>query len=88
MLYTFSQAHIDQDEMNALLAQITPQDAVVLWQDGVLQAVKYPQLFAKIPNLFLLEADCLARNIAPSYPTITLDQLVRLTEQYYPHMAR
>ena len=40
MLYTFSQAHYSETELQRYLTEITENDAVVLWQDGVLLAVK------------------------------------------------
>ena len=35
MLYTFSQADYAQRELEGYFANITENDAVVLWQDGV-----------------------------------------------------
>lgn len=86
MLYTFSQAHYDRAELTALLAQVQPKDVVVLWQDGVLQLLKHPQLFHQ-PNIFALENDIHARNIASPIPCITLEQFVTLTEQHAPQLA-
>ena len=40
MLYTFSQAHYAETDLQRYLTEITENDAVVLWQDGVLLAVK------------------------------------------------
>ena len=45
MLYTFSQADYAQRELEGYFANITENDAVVLWQDGVLLAIKYPHYF-------------------------------------------
>ena len=45
MLYTFSQAHYSETELQRYLTEITENDAVVLWQDGVLLAVKYGEMF-------------------------------------------
>ena len=33
MLYTFSQAHYSETELQRYLTEITENDAVVLWQD-------------------------------------------------------
>lgn len=44
MLYTFSQAHYSETELQRYLTEITENDAVVLWQDGVLLAVKYGEI--------------------------------------------
>ena len=49
MLYTLSKAQYDKQELTTLLAQLQPTDALLLWQDGVLQAVKN----RKISLLFL-----------------------------------
>lgn len=87
MLYTFSQAHYDQAELASLLAQVQESDCVLLWQDGVLQAVKNPQLFAKLPHVFALENDVNARALRLDIPTVSLKQLVGLTENYFPQIA-
>jgi len=47
MLYTFSQSDYPKTELDNYFLYITEKDAVVLWQDGVLLAVKYPDYFAK-----------------------------------------
>ena len=47
MLYTFSQAHYAETELHRYLTEITENDAVVLWQDGVLLAVKYGEMFTQ-----------------------------------------
>ena len=39
MLYTFSQAHYSEADLQRYLTSITENDAVVLWQDGVLLVV-------------------------------------------------
>ena len=48
MLYTFSQAHYSETELQRYLTEITENDAVVLWQDGVLLAVKYREMFTQM----------------------------------------
>lgn len=45
MLYTFSQAHYSETDLQRYLTDITENDAVVLWQDGVLLVVKYGEMF-------------------------------------------
>lgn len=87
MLYTFSLADYDQHRLHQILEQITENDAVILWQDGVLQAVKNPQIFTKITHLFVLENDIKARNLKTIFPLIQLDDLVNISERYYPHIA-
>ncbi|MDO9830826.1 DsrH/TusB family sulfur metabolism protein [Glaesserella parasuis] len=83
MLYTFSKAQYDLSTLNAILEQVTPDDAIVLWQDGVLQAVKYPQLFTN-KTVFVLQNDIEARGLTTTLPTTSLAMLVQLTEKYYP----
>ena len=84
MLYTFSQAHYSEIELQRYLTEITENDAVVLWQDGVLLAVKYGEM---------LEQDILARNLTAllaennQVRSISLADLVDLTAQYSPQIA-
>lgn len=87
MLYTLSRAQYDKQELSTLLAQLQPTDALLLWQDGVLQAVKNPQLFANRENVFALTQDLQARNLTVTVETISLEQAVRLTEGFYPQVG-
>jgi hypothetical protein len=87
MLYTLSKAQYDKQELTTLLAQLQPTDALLLWQDGVLQAVKNPQLFANRENVFALTQDLQARNLTVTVETISLEQAVRLTEWFYPQVS-
>jgi len=87
MLYTLSKAQYDKQELSTLLAQLQPTDALLLWQDGVLQAVKNPQLFANRKNVFALTQDLQARNLTVTVETISLEQAVRLTEEFYPQVS-
>lgn len=91
MLYTLSKAQYDNQELTALLAQLQPNDALLLWQDGVLQAVKNPQLFANRENVFALAQDLQARNLTAhltaNIEQVTLAQAVKLTEDFYPQLA-
>lgn len=87
MLYTLSKAQYDKQELSTLLAQLQPTDALLLWQDGVLQAVKNPQLFANRENVFALIQDLQARNLTVTVETISLEQVVRLTEEFYPQVG-
>ena len=87
MLYTLSKAQYDKQELTTLLAQLQPTDALLLWQDGVLQAVKNPQLFANRENVFALTQDLQARNLTVTVETISLEQAVRLTEWFYPQAS-
>ena len=87
MLYTLSKAQYDKQELTTLLAQLQLTDALLLWQDGVLQAVKNPQLFANRENVFALTQDLQARNLTVTVETIYLEQVVRLTEEFYPQVS-
>lgn len=87
MLYTLSKAQYDKQELSTLLAQLQPTDALLLWQDGVLQAIKNPQLFANRKNVFALTQDLQARNLTVTVETISLEQAVRLTEWFYPQVS-
>lgn len=87
MLYTLSRAQYDKQELTTLLAQLQPTDTLLLWQDGVLQAVKNPQLFANRENVFALTQDLQARNLTVTVETISLEQAVRLTEEFYPQVS-
>lgn len=94
MLYCFSQYAYDYDEIKAMFSSMTENDAVVLWQDGVLLAIKYPDYFEACKAIcFALEQDILARNLTALLPEktqvrlISLTDLVELTERYFPQMA-
>ena len=93
MLYTFSQAHYSETELQRYLTETTENDAVVLWQDGVLLAVKYGEIFTQCKGqCFVLEQDVLARNLTTllsnnKVRSISLADLVDLTAQYSPQIA-
>ena len=93
MLYTFSQAHYSETDLQRYLTEITENDAVVLWQDGVLLAVKYGEMFTQCKGqCFVLEQDVLARNLTALLPnnkvrSISLTDFVDLTAQYSPQIA-
>ena len=87
MLDTLSKAQYDKQELSTLLAQLQPTDALLLWQDGVLQAVKNPQLFTNRENVVALTQDLQARNLTTTVKTISLEQAVKLTEAFYPQMS-
>ena len=94
MLYTFSQSHYSETELQRYLTDITENDAVVLWQDGVLLAVKYGEMFTQCKGLcFMLEQDDLARKLTALLPeniqvrSISFTDLVDLTAQYSPQIA-
>ena len=93
MLYTFSQAHYSETELQRYLTEITENDAVVLWQDGVLLAVKYGEILTQCKGqCFMLKQDVLARNLTAllsnnQVRSISLADLVDLTAQYSPQIA-
>lgn len=94
MLYSFSQAVYEQDELIKLLSSVTERDVVLLWQDGVLLAIKYPQYFSDCKGqCFALEQDISARNLTALFPKackvrlISLIDLVEISEQFFPQMA-
>lgn len=93
MLYTFSQAHYDQSLLQQHLAHITAQDAVVLWQDGVLSALKYAEAWQNLPcPIFVLDIDLQARGLqslisAEKFSLISLSELVKITEKFSPQFA-
>ncbi|TLU75733.1 sulfurtransferase complex subunit TusB [Mannheimia varigena] len=89
MLYTLSKAQYNEDTLT-ILSHLTENDVVVLWQDGVLQAVKNPQFFANLPRCYLLEQDITARGleqILSSFQLISLTELIKLTEIDFPQVA-
>ena len=94
MLYTFSQAHYSETDLQRYLTEITENDVVVLWQDGVLLAMKYGKMFTQCKaQCFMLEQDVLARNLTTLLPennqvrSISLADLVDLTVQYSPQIT-
>lgn len=87
MLYTLSQADYAPEDLARLLSGYRAQDALVLWQNGVLQAVKNPDFFAQLPNVFVLQDDLTARALSSALPSISLTQFVALSEQFFPQMT-
>ncbi len=49
MLYTLSKANYDEETLNFFFSHLSENDAVVLWQDGVLQAVKVRNFLQNCP---------------------------------------
>ena len=89
MLYTFSQADYDQQTLEIYVRNANATDAIVLWQDGVLLAIKQADVLAR----FVLENDLLARNLTALLPenakvrSISLADFVAISEQYSPQIA-
>lgn len=94
MLYTFSQADYDQQTLEIYLRNANAIDAIVLWQDGVLLAIKQADVLARCQApCFVLENDLLARNLTALLPenakvrSISLADFVAISEQYSPQIA-
>lgn len=88
MLYTLSKADYDKAHLTTILDNVSAEDAVLLWQDGVLQAVKNPECFANL-TVFVLAQDIEARglNACNPFPTLTLAEFISLTETQFPQVA-
>lgn len=94
MLYCFSQAIYDNEELQNILSSVTENDAVVLWQNAVLLAVKLPHYFNDCKGqCFVMEEDIFARNLAALLPKenkvrlISMTDFVEITERYFPQLA-
>lgn len=94
MLYTFSQADYDQQTLEIYVRNANATDAIVLWQDGVLLAIKQANVLARCQApCFVLENDLLARNLTALLPenakvrSISLADFVAISEQYSPQIA-
>lgn len=88
MLYTFSKANYDQAWLIQTLAQFDENDIALLWQDGVLQAVKNAECFANV-RTYVLSEDLQARGLTDmnTFPKIEIHEVVKLTEHYFPQIA-
>ena len=74
MLYTFSQAHDSETELQRYLTETTENDAVVLWQDGVLLAVKYGEMFTQCKGqCFVLEQRCFSPKFNRTFARKTIE---------------
>lgn len=91
MLYTFSQAVYDKNELNRYFQYMNEDDAVVLWQDGVLLAIKETDLLAesKAP-IYVLDTDVQARGLVDLINDnwlISSDDLTELTNEVTPQFS-
>ncbi|MBE2898793.1 hypothetical protein HPC37_08305 [Pasteurellaceae bacterium 20609_3] len=94
MLYTFSKSHYPEDELARILAHLRADDAVLLWQEGVMLAQTHRTLLISL-NIpcYALAQDIKARNLSalfttlPAIEPIGLAELVRVSEQFYPQLA-
>ena len=94
MLYTFSQADYDQQTLEIYVRNANATDAIVLWQDGVLLAIKQADVLARCQApCFVLENDLLARNLTALLPenakvrSMSLSDFVANSQQKYPQIA-
>ena len=80
MLYTFSKANYDLAWLTQTLAQFD--------ENGVLQAVKNAECFANI-RTYVLSEDLHARGLTDmnTFPEVELNEVVTLTEYYFPQIA-
>ena len=88
MLYTFSKANYDLTWLTQTPAQFDENDIALLWQDGVLQAVKNTECFANV-RTYVLSEDLHARGLTDmnTLPEVELHEVVTLTEYYSPQIA-
>ncbi len=87
MLITISNAQKEESIIN-LLENIKENDGVLFWQDGVFAIEYYLSYLNNHKNLWVLKADCDARNLTTSIPTINFSELVEITAQFYPQLAK
>jgi len=91
MLYTFSQANYSRNELMRYFQYITENDTVLLWQDGILLALKETALLehCKAP-VYAVEDDVQARGLTSKIPAqwfISQAESVELIEEFAPHFA-
>lgn len=92
MLYTFSQADYAPALLAGYLQHTNAQDAILLWQEGVLLALKYPDLFAQATApCYALDLDLQARGLSSLIPAsihlCSMAEVVKLSEDYFPQFA-
>lgn len=90
MLYTLSKSQYDSETLQSFCTHLTENDVVILWQDGVLQAIKNRDIFANLPRCYLLAQDVTARGLTSqlsSFPQIDLTEFIAISEQYFPQIA-
>lgn len=95
MLYTFSKAEYDKETLSRYFEHCSSQDCIVLWQDGVLLPLKYPELFSQLTiHCYALEIDLNARNLTEilfksnnKVRSISLMDFIEITEKYFPQIS-
>ncbi len=94
MLYTFSQSQYDLAEMTKIWQNLTEQDVVLFWQNGVNFLAKNLIHFRpSLCQVCVLKNDVEARGLNPYFDKnmeiqqLSMDDFVVLTEKYYPQLA-
>lgn len=92
MLYSFSSIYYGDAELADYVKHCTEQDAILLWQDGILLALKYPHLWQQtLAACYLLKTDLQARNLKlpknSKFQPVSMHQLVEITERHFPQLA-
>lgn len=95
MLYTFSKSEYDTETLSRYVEHCSSQDCIVLWQDGVLLPLKYPDLFSRLTACcYALEVDLNARNLTEIFlncgnkvQSISLTDFIEITEKYFPQIS-
>lgn len=95
MLYTFSQANYSEKELEYFFEEITPNDYIIFWQDGVLIPIKYNFFLEDLKcKIGILKNDAEARNLNylkilhnKKIEFITLENIVNITEKYFPQIC-
>lgn len=90
MLHTISTTNLTK----IMLDLISPLDAVLLWQDGVIFALKENEicsiLLQKTASCYVLDNDILARGLSDyidsRFHVITMLDAICLTEKHYPQI--
>lgn len=94
MLYTLATSPFKCD-FSALLRLITNEDAILLFQDGVIAAVSQSKYLVELQNsgvqIYALDADIHARGlqdqVADGVSIISYQGFVKLTEAHKQHFA-
>ncbi|MCK3658149.1 hypothetical protein A4G18_05345 [Pasteurellaceae bacterium Pebbles2] len=94
MLYTVSQQQYTQTELQRYFDELSSDDAVILWGNGVYLLAKQPALFQHLnAPCYAIKADLEARGLLDllsqktNINAITMDDFVQLTERHSPQFA-
>lgn len=94
MLYTLATSPFKSD-FSAMLRLVTNEDAILLFQDGVLAGISQSKYLLELQNsgaqIYALDADIYARGlqnqIADGVSIISYQGFVKLTEAHKQHFA-